>query len=174
MNGRDNYTVNQGNLRNQGYELTLNFVPINTMLNSASVSGERRGFIWRFDPNFGSVFNQLIDKIKPKDKVLQDEIKYTDYLSGNVQVAGRPVNTFYSYRFRGLNHDTGAPEFYGMDKYVEVNGESVRLGDIYKEMDREDVWMEVMEHPVAASLSCREVLVITWDGAIGVYPSIYV
>ncbi len=151
VNGRDNYTVNQGNLRNQGYELTLNFVPINTMLNSASVSGERRGFIWRFDPNFGSVFNQLIDKIKPKDKVLQDEIKYTDYLSGNVQVAGRPVNTFYSYCFRGLNHDTGAPEFYGMDKYVEVNGESVRLGDIYKEMDREDVWMEVMEHS-----GCRE------------------
>ena len=151
VNGRDNYTVNQGNLRNQGYELTLNFVPINTMLNSASVSGERRGFIWRFDPNFGSVFNQLIDKIKPKDKVLQDEIKYTDYLIGNVQVAGRPVNTFYSYRFRGLNHDTGAPEFYGMDKYVEVNGESVRLGDIYKEMDREDVWMEVMEHS-----GCRE------------------
>ena len=34
VNGRDNYTVNQGNLRNQGYELTLNFVPINTMLNS--------------------------------------------------------------------------------------------------------------------------------------------
>ena len=151
VNGVETYTVNKGNLRNQGYELTLNFVPINTMLNSLNSSGKRRGFVWRFDPNFGSVFNQLVDKIKPKDKVLQDEVTYSDYLNGSVQVAGRPVNTFYSYKFKGLNHDTGSPEFYNTDKYVEVDGKEVRLGDIYKEWDREDVWMTVMEHS-----GCRE------------------
>ena len=58
VNGIEAYTVNSGNLRNQGYELTLNFTPVNTM---TTLNGERRGIIWRFDPNFGSVFNQLID-----------------------------------------------------------------------------------------------------------------
>lgn len=148
VNGVDEYTVNKGTLKNQGYELTLNFIPINTM---GVVNGERRGFIWRFDPNFGSVLNQLIDKLKPKDKILQDELSYRDYLNGNVRVAGRPINTFYSYKFLGLNHNTGAPEFYGMNEYTEVNGEQVKTGEIYGEMDREEVFMTVMEHS-----GCRE------------------
>lgn len=58
------------------------------------MNGTFRGFVWRFDPNFGSVFNQLIDKLKSKDKVLQDEINYKNYLDGSVQIAGCPVNTF--------------------------------------------------------------------------------
>lgn len=65
VNGVGQYTVNKGELTNQGYELTLNFVPINTM---TSINGQNKGFVWRFDPNFGSVFNQLLDKIKPKVK----------------------------------------------------------------------------------------------------------
>ena len=71
--------------------------------------------MWRINPNFGSVFNQLVDKIKSKDKVLQDEIRYGDYLDGRVQVAGRPVNTFYSYKFKGLDPKDGRPTFYGTD-----------------------------------------------------------
>lgn len=122
VNGVGKYTVNKGTLTNQGYEFTLNFVPINTV---TSVGGETRGFVWRFDPNFGSVFNQLIDKLKSKDKVLQDEITYTNYLDGSVQIVGRPVNTFYSYRFKGLSPVDGRPMFYGADEKMMVDGQEV-------------------------------------------------
>ena len=172
INGRQNYTVNRGELTNQGFEFNFRFTPINNMINKATsaissmTSGgvERKGFRWRFDPQFGTVINQLIDKIKPKDKVLQDEITIQDYLDGGVQVAGRPVNTFYSYRFKGLNHDTGAPEFYGTDQYqpkVDDDGNPVldeygqpvmqNMTDVYNNMEKEDVWMLLLEHS-----GCRE------------------
>lgn len=148
VNGVEAYTVNAGNLRNQGYELLLNFVPVNT---ATTVNGERRGFVWRFDPNFGSVFNQLIDKVKHKDRVLQDEVTFQDYLKGNVQVAGRPINTFYSYRYEGLNPENGAPLFYGTGETVLINGEEKKTREVDGEMEREEVWMTVMEHS-----GCRE------------------
>lgn len=172
INGTKNYTVNQGNLRNQGVELDFQFTPINNMINKATskigslTSGgvERRGFRWRFDPQFGTVINQLIDKVKPKDKVLQDEITIQDYLDGKVQVSSRPVNTFYSYRFKGLNHETGAPEFYGTDQYLpqtDANGNPIyddfgnpvmkEMIYEYQEMDKEDVWMLALTHS-----GCRE------------------
>lgn len=88
-----------------------------------TVNGERRGLVWRFDPNFGSVFNQLIDKVKHKDQVLQDEVTFEDYLNGRVQISGRPVNTFYSYRYKGLDPKNGAPMFYGTEATTIVDGE---------------------------------------------------
>ena len=175
FNGTQKYTVNAGTLVNQGFEFSFQFTPINNMINqinsSLSASGERRGFRWRFDPNFGSVFNQLIDKIKPKDKVLQDEIEIEDYLNGSVQVAGRPVNTFYSFRFKGLDHNTGAPIFYGAeaDMYPatdehgnllydyngnpKMNNRTVeKYNKMAEVMSKEDIWMsELLTHS-----GCRE------------------
>ena len=80
INGVSSYTVNRGTLNNQGFEFDINFTPIENL----GAGGEKRGFVWRINPNFGSVFNQLVDKIKSKDKVLQDEIRYGDYLDGRV------------------------------------------------------------------------------------------
>lgn len=151
VNGVENYTVNAGNLRNQGFEFTFNFTPINTMLSQAALKGGRRGFVWRLDPNFGSVFNQLVDKIKPKDKVLQDEITYGDYLKGNVQIAGRPVNTFYSYKFKGLNPENGAPMFYDVDRYVKDGDKEIDMAEVYNNMEKEEVFTTVMERS-----GCRE------------------
>ncbi|WP_187376727.1 MULTISPECIES: SusC/RagA family TonB-linked outer membrane protein [Butyricimonas] len=172
FNGTKSYTVNAGILVNQGFEFNFSFTPINNMINKASsalsASGERRGFRWRFDPNFGSVFNQLVDKIKPKDRKVQDnDISISQYLNGEVPVSGRPVNTFYSYRFKGLNHDTGAPEFYGVDDSSPVQkkdekgnlvydegGNPVMLqwSEVYKDMDKEDVWLTY----VLGRSGCRE------------------
>lgn len=155
INGIESYTVNQGTLDNYGFEFTFNFVPVNTFLNSATMGGERKGFIWRFDPNFGSVFNQLVDKIKPKDKVLQDEIVYGDYLNGKVQVAGRPVNTFYSYKFAGLSPQDGRPTLYGTDNNEilgkDEHGNALTRQRMYELMTLGDVCMEVMDHS-----GCRE------------------
>lgn len=151
VNGVDSYTVNKGTLNNHGFEFSFNFMPINNL----STGGERRGFVWRLNPNFGSVFNQLVDKVKPKDKVLQDEIRYSDYLDGRVQVAGRPVNTFYSYKYKGLSQEDGRPGFYGIDKDEIVgkdkDGNPVTRQKMYETMTVGDVVMEVMEHS-----GCRE------------------
>lgn len=148
INGTGKYSVNKGTLTNQGYELSLNFVPINT---ATSINGERRGFVWRFDPNFGSVFNQLVDKLKKKDKVLEDEITFKNYLDGSVQIAGRPVNTFFSYKFKGLSPEDGRPMFYGAEETSMVDGEEVSTHDLYTSMDKEEVFAAVMERS-----GCRE------------------
>ena len=151
INGVSSYTVNKGTLNNHGFEFEFNFTPINNV----GMNKDQRGFVWRLNPNFGSVFNQLIDKVKPKDKVLQDEIRYGDYLTGNVQVAGRPVNTFYSYRFAGLDGRDGRPTFYGIDKDEVVgkdkNGNNITRQKLYESMTIGDACMEVMEHS-----GCRE------------------
>ncbi|WP_099291750.1 MULTISPECIES: SusC/RagA family TonB-linked outer membrane protein [unclassified Butyricimonas] len=147
VNGVESYLVNGGNIKNQGVEFYFNFVPINNL----NAGGSRKGFVWKIDPNFGSVFNQLVDKIKPKNKVLQDEITYRDYLDGKVQVVGRPVNTFYSYRFKGLNPENGAPMFYNTDRVTMVDGEEVETATIYQDMDKEEVFTTVLAHS-----GCRE------------------
>ena len=151
ISGVSSYTVNRGTLNNQGFEFDINFTPIENL----GAGGEKRGFVWRINPNFGSVFNQLVDKIKSKDKVLQDEIRYGDYLDGRVQVAGRPVNTFYSYKFKGLDPKDGRPTFYGTDANeivgTDKNGNEITRQKSYELMTLGDVCMEVMEHS-----GCRE------------------
>lgn len=147
VNGVEYYTVNEGDLKNHGVEFLFNFTPINNL----TTSGSRRGFVWKIDPNFGSVFNQLIDKIKPKDKVLHDQVTFRDYLNGNVQVVGRPNNTFYSYRFKGLDPTNGAPLFYNTEKTTIVNGEEVETASIYQNMNKEDVFTTILTHS-----GCRE------------------
>ncbi len=147
VNGIENYTVNAGHLTNQGVEVTLNLTPVNTM----GTNGSRKGFIWRFNPNLGSVINQLIDKVTPKDKLIEDEITYSNYLDGSVQVSGQPLNTFYSYKFKGLDPRNGAPLFYGADRFVTREGEKIDMKEVYAGMDKEEVYMTVMERS-----GCRE------------------
>lgn len=140
INGRPSYTVNKGTLENQGYDISFNFNPVKTM-------NGRDGFSWRIDPQIGQVLNQLISKAtNQKDKVLRDEIKYKDYLDGNVEVSGRPLNTFYSYKFTGLDPNDGRPLFDGISEMVERDGEEVERDVIYSGMSKDEVYMSVMEH----------------------------
>lgn len=68
-----------------------------------------------------------------------------------MQIAGRPLNTFYSYKFKGLSPEDGRPMFYGTEETMMVNGEEVKTRDVYAEMDKEEVFMTVMERS-----GCRE------------------
>lgn len=137
INGREDYTVNKGTLENQGVELTMSFMPFNQQV---SANG-KRGFVWRFDPQIGQVVNNLISKaINDQNNVMRDEVTYKDFLNGNVQIAGEPLNTFYSYQFTGLSSKDGSPTFYGTERE-----RADELKEKYNKMSNEEVILEVME-----------------------------
>lgn len=136
INGISQYVVNAGTLNNQGVEVSLSFTPID----QANIGGGKRGFVWRIDPQIGEVINKVVNRaINNKTNVLRDELTYNDFLSGNLDVSGKPVGTFYSYKFKGLNHENGQPMFYGAedDKAEEYKAQ-------YANMTREEVFMQVM------------------------------
>jgi hypothetical protein len=132
INGTSKYIVNQGTLENKGLELSLSFTPINNI----GASGKKNGFIWRFDPQLGQVINKLISRaINNRNNVLDDDVTYDDYLNGTVNLAGVPLNTFYSYRFSGLSGTDGSPTFYGAEQSNQA---------LYATMDRQSVILAVM------------------------------
>ena len=135
INGITNYVVNSGTLTNQGVEVSLSFTPINQI---STVSGGKRGFVWRIDPQLGEVINKLVNRAISNTNVIRDNITYTDYLNGTVETSGNALSTFYSYRFKGLNGKTGAPEFYGFE-------DDEKLKARYKNMTREEILAEVLE-----------------------------
>src|SRR5690606_18510136 len=49
INGVQNYVINSGTLENKGVELSLNV----TAIDNAGLNANRRGFVWRFDPQLG-------------------------------------------------------------------------------------------------------------------------
>ena len=137
INGIDTYVINKGTVTNQGLEVTLSFTPINQQVDAKG----KRGFVWRFDPQIGQVVNSLVNKaINNRTNTVRDKIKYTDFLNGTVELSGKPLNTFYSYRFKGLNHEDGTPLYYGLEP--EREGE---LNARFQLMSNEEICMEVME-----------------------------
>lgn len=137
INGVTNYVVNSGNVSNQGVEVTLSFQPFNQ---TVSANG-KRGFVWRFDPQIGQVVNKLINQaINDKSNTVRDKVTVSDYLNGNLEIAGEPLGTFYSYQFKGLNHEDGSPMFYGAEPEL-----AEELHERYLAMDDEEVMLEVVK-----------------------------
>ena len=136
INGVNTYVINKGEVSNQGLELSLNITPVNQKVDASG----RRGFVWRFDPQLGQVVNNLISKaINNKDRTAQDKITYSDYLNGSVELEDKPLQTFYSYRFKGLSSEDGIPIFYGTED--EFKDE---LYAKYSSMSDEEVWETVL------------------------------
>lgn len=136
VNGVDTYVVNSGNVENKGIELSLNFNPINR---AVSANG-KRGFVWRFDPQIGQTLNKLLnDQMRKNDKTLQDELTLAQFLNGSVQLAGTPLNTFFSFKYAGLDNN-GKPTFKGLE--AERADE---LDEMYKNMSKKDVWLAVLD-----------------------------
>ncbi len=139
VNGVPEYMVNAGDVSNQGIELSLNFQPINQGIDSQG----RRGWVWRIDPQIGQAVNQLLNrKLSQNNRLLQDEITLEQVLDGKAYIAGKPLSTFYSFRYAGLNH-LGRPTFVGLE---EGNKEALTL--LYTEAaaeDNKEVWWMLLE-----------------------------
>jgi hypothetical protein len=139
VNGVSSYLVNGGTVENQGVEMQLQFKPIN----NAGLNKQKRGFMWRLDPQLGQVFNKLLNKglQSGKKNILVDpnSITYDGYLTGSVPVNGKSINTFYSYRFLGLDHEYGFPVFYGAEPE-----NAAKLALLYNTMSKEEVFNSVM------------------------------
>jgi TonB-linked SusC/RagA family outer membrane protein len=139
VNGVPQYMVNAGDVENQGIEVSLNFKPIDQGLTADG----KRGWVWRIDPQIGQAVNQLLNrKLSENQKILQDEITLEQVLNGQAYIPGRPLSTFYSFRYAGLNN-LGRPTFTGLE---EDNQQALTL--LYSEAamnDRKEVWWMLLE-----------------------------
>lgn len=136
-NGTPQYVVNGGVLENKGVELSFNF----TAINNIGSRPNQKGFIWRIDPQLGQVFNKLLNNsINRQKNVLMDmgAVSYLEFLKGTVPVNGKSINTFYSYRFKGLNN-AGVPVFYGL----EPEGGDALIAK-YLAMNKEELFQNIM------------------------------
>lgn len=131
INGVESYVINSGTVENKGYEISFNFTPF-------KAGAEVGGFRWDIDPQLGQVLNTLLTKAVNNDNFdkKQDEIFYTNYLDGTALVKGESLNTFFSYKYRGLSPEDGRPMFYDVEE---------ELKEEYLQMEREDVFRRVMK-----------------------------
>lgn len=94
VNGRNDYVINSGNVTNSGYSFDVSLSPVST-----------NNFRWTLSASYSKTFNEL--KTLPG----AEQYELNDFLTGNALVKGKAVNTFYSYRFIGLNPEDGGPLF---------------------------------------------------------------
>lgn len=106
--GIETMYMNAGTMRNEGYDLSLNIVPIRTKDHQLSIAVA-----------FGQNKNEVLDtEILPR---------YSDYLSGRAEIVHYPLTSFWSYGFAGLNPLNGVPTFKNTGK-ADI-GEEIRPED---------------------------------------------
>lgn len=98
INGVNSYQMNNGDISNYGYSLTLSGYPIKTK-------------DWKL--YLSTMYSWVSNKVQTKTS---DIFQYTDYLNGTAIIDGKPIGTFYSYEFLGLNPHDGSPVF---DDYAD-------------------------------------------------------
>lgn len=95
-NGVSNGIVSGTQMKNYGYDLVVDVVPVRT-----------ENFTWQLSFNT-SVTKNSVQKNQRINTV-------SDYLSGSCIVEGRPFSTFYSYEFDKLDPKDGKPLFKNLD-----------------------------------------------------------
>lgn len=94
--------------------------------------------------------NKLLNNsINKKNKTLQDELTLSQFLNGSVQLAGTPLNTFFSFKYAGLDSE-GKPTFKELE---EERAEE--LDAKYTNIDKEDVWLAVLDESELGFLLSR-------------------
>lgn len=118
VNGMDSYTVNSGEIINKGYNISLTVSPVYT-----------DKVRWMLSTSISKSHNRI------QSQPSTDEYDLTNFLNGTVIAKGEAVNTFYSYKFRGLSPVYGGPLF---DDYEECPEKSYG-------MNKHDVFTTVLD-----------------------------
>lgn len=100
-NGAKMVTMNGGDLKNTGWDLSLSMTPVKT-----------KNVTWRLTMNTGKVHNEV-------NNAVERSATYNDYLSGSIVRNGYALNSFYSYRYGGLDAK-GIPTFLGLEEKDEA------------------------------------------------------
>ena len=93
INGVTTYVMNDGIMTNEGFSIQLSGYPV-----------QNDNFRW-YVSTYYSV-NKNSNEINNSDNYSRNQ-----YLSGTAVVKGKPISTFYSYKFLGLNPQNGTPMF---------------------------------------------------------------
>lgn len=91
--GTSYMSLNVGDIMNKGYEFILNAVPVKT-----------KDFTWSLSFNTAKNIN-LVTR-----GGMEDEYTYSQYVDGSAVLQGYPINSFFSYKFGGLDAQ-GLPTF---------------------------------------------------------------
>lgn len=95
-NGGTAVTINDGNLINSGWDLSISATPI-----------QLEKFSWNLSFNTSKSYNKVTNSGE------MDKYIVSQYLNGSLVRNGRSLNSFYSYRFGGLN-EKGELTFLGI------------------------------------------------------------
>lgn len=93
VNGLYNYTMNGGDLKNDGYSISISAKPIKT-----------KDFQWQVSTYYSGNMNEVRSETV-------EAYTLQDYLNGTALVDGQAIGSFYSYKFLGLNPENGTPMF---------------------------------------------------------------
>ena len=82
--------------------MSLTFLPLQT-----------KDWFWSVSTSVSKTFNKM------KNKPDANQYELSDFLNGSALVEGKPIGTFYSYKFVGLSPVNGGPMF---DDYMGQPG----------------------------------------------------
>ena len=91
--GASQVAYNSGDVENKGWELSVNLQPINT-----------KSWVWGISFNTSKNYNTVLNAGE------QVASTWQDYVNGTIVSNGKALNSFYSYKFGGLN-EKGLPTF---------------------------------------------------------------
>ena len=98
--GMSSMPLNGGIIVNNGFEFSANYTPI-----------KNKNFAWTIGLNASRNWNRS----ETDDRTAKaDELNHVDFLNGNSSrplKKGYPLSAFWSYKFTGLDHNTGYPTF---------------------------------------------------------------
>ena len=92
-NGRTSYKMNNGTINNYGYSLWISGYPIRTQ---------------DWELYLSTTYSWASNTVKSGTN---ENYSLNDYLNGTAIVDGEAIGTFYSYKYLGLNPNTGIPMF---------------------------------------------------------------
>lgn len=107
--GYSSVTENVGSVRNEGIEIELGAVVVDT-----------RGFQWTSDFNISFQRNELLR--------LMDDLEYMS-IGGSLFFVGRSLGDYYMYRYAGVNPANGLPMFYDSRGYITYQPVASRGGN---------------------------------------------